>query len=78
MVEKYPKLLEVEAIAQSVRRRELARRPKEPVKLDVSQPEVLYKTVQCYYCNGTGVVAYLPCPNCDGSGIIKVDTKGIG
>lgn len=79
MVEKYPKLLEIEAIAHSVERRALARGSKEPVKLEGldTESEILYKTVQCYYCNGTGVVAHMPCPNCGGLGNITVSTKGI-
>ena len=78
MVEKYPKLLEVELIAASVERRALARGPKDPVSLNEANTEIISKTVQCFYCDGTGIVVYMPCTHCDGSGKITIDTRGIG
>jgi hypothetical protein len=32
--------------------------------------------VNCYYCDGTGISAFLKCPNCDGKGSIRVTSKG--
>uniref|UniRef100_UPI0040480509 hypothetical protein n=1 Tax=Roseivirga sp. TaxID=1964215 RepID=UPI0040480509 len=32
--------------------------------------------VSCYYCDGSGKSAYMKCPNCNGTGEIRVTAKG--
>ena len=79
MVSKYPILLKVEDIAKSVERRALARNNDKEVVLnsDSSRIKIHTKTVDCYYCSGTGKVAFMPCPNCKGAGKIEISTRGI-
>lgn len=79
MVTKYPDLLNVEAIKMSVERRALARTKTKPVTLQEIEksPDILTKTVTCYYCSGNGEVAFMPCPNCGGTGKIHVSTRGL-
>ncbi len=79
MVEKYPDLLEVEAIKMSVERRAMARTKTKPVTLQEAErsPDILSKIVTCYYCSGTGEVAFMPCPNCGGVGKIQISTRGL-
>lgn len=79
MVEKYPDLLNVEPIKMSVERRALARTKVTPVTLQEAEksPDILTKTVTCYYCSGNGEVAFMPCPNCGGSGKIHISTRGL-
>lgn len=79
MVEKYPDLLNVEAIKMSVERRALARTKVTPVTLQEAErsPDILSKIVTCYYCSGNGEVAFMPCPNCGGSGKIQISTRGL-
>ncbi len=80
MVSKYPLLLEVEEIAKSVERRALSRDTTKEVTLNTNStgPKVHTKVVECYYCNGSGEVAFMPCPNCGGVGKVEVSTRGIG
>jgi len=79
MVEKYPQLLEIEPIKMSVERRALARTKTTPVTLAEAEKsaDILTKTVTCYYCSGNGVVAFMPCPNCGGTGKIYLTTRGL-
>ncbi|PIQ48025.1 MAG: hypothetical protein COW03_12490 [Cytophagales bacterium CG12_big_fil_rev_8_21_14_0_65_40_12] len=35
-----------------------------------------FMIVSCYYCDGSGKSAYVKCPNCNGTGEIKVTAKG--
>lgn len=46
----------------------------------VPRPSVKTKNeeqvVNCYYCDGSGISAFLKCPNCNGKGIIIVTSKG--
>ncbi len=79
MVEKYPLLLEVEPIKMSVERRAMARTKTTPVTLQEAEnsADILTKTVTCYYCAGSGVVAFMPCTNCGGTGKIHLSTRGL-
>ena len=78
MVERFPELLDVEPIKMTVERRELARGKDKPVvNLDSGDDDIIKKVVTCYYCGGSGIVAYMPCPNCNGTGKITIDTRGL-
>ena len=77
MVEAFPDLLKVEPIQHTVERRKLAKPPVQLESKDDNE-EVLTKTTECYYCQGTGeVIVGLPCHNCGGKGFVVVTAKGL-
>lgn len=79
MVDKYPKLLKAEPIKMSVERRAFSKTGITPVALHVAgkTDDFLTKIVTCYYCGGSGTVAFMPCPNCGGIGRITLTTRGL-
>lgn len=78
MVEKFPGLMNVEAIANTIERRAY-QQTAVVVEPDLEQDVMIQsKTVDCYYCSGSGeVFAGMPCPNCHGKGQVTVTTKGL-
>lgn len=73
MVAQYPILLDIEPIKNSVERREFSNKTKDRVQLaEHTADHIEERITECYYCAGHGTAGVLPCPNCDGSGKIRV------
>ncbi len=73
MVERYPVLMEVEAIKKSIDRRQFFTTEGKPAS--TPEDQLITSETKCYYCEGTGVAGALPCPNCNGEGLVRVSSR---
>ena len=87
MIETYPELLNLKPIEMAynrsldkiqIKKQLVVNKTIEPILVSSSNVRKTKEanTFICYYCDGSGISAFVKCPNCNGKGSIKVTAKG--